>query len=522
MPHPKAWRLPEPENDEDFEVLCVDLYAAWKKPKIAPERFGRSGQKQHGLDFVLDLDDGLHGYQCKCTRTLDLAVVEEELAKTASFPAPLSTFGVLTTAPRNARLQEQVYALSQARRRRGEFPVGIMFWESICDRLAEHIEVLKHHFAHIVPDLDDLLQARARRLDDEFPGTTVSYHSAPGRTTVTVHPGPDGVPMKATLFGKEVFERFEESMDTGKSATFTDEEFSLVLPEAIEQVLGRRVLGEGRRGTVTITPSVNGSEERARLLIQPLSAHHTVQIFDRKGRRSPEGLPATLTIIQGGIKRIRVHVAVDGMPLAVIIENDGSSRGTFHIDGSYLGQPVGVALAAERHLQLLTAGAYVGVYAQTIHFAFRSDPRSTTNGPLEMLEGLDELAELTDWEINVPDVVDAEDARTCTELTELFTHGRRLAGRGGKAHIRIETDEQLKKFRDLLASDTKAISSTIVENERDITVFGQTFRLPSIRTTVARVEISESDSLRIMATTELPMEIDVLIPDDVDLIQEIA
>lgn len=522
MPDPKAWRLPEPENDADFEVLCVALYKAYKKPRVEPERFGRKGQKQHGLDFVLDLAHGLDGYQCKCTRTIELDVVEAELAGTATFPGTLSSFTVLTTAPRDAKLQADVYALSQARRKRGEFPVGIVFWETLCDLLAEHIDVLKAHFEHLVPDLDDLLQGRARRLDREFPGTTVSYHPAPGKTDVTLHPGPDGVPLTGTFFGKDVHERFKGAMRTGRPATFSQEEFDLRFPAAVEQALGRRIVEPGGVRTLTITPSINGARLPARLLVEPIAAHHTVAIFVRRGTKSAEGAPATVTIIECGTDRLLMRVEADTIPLAITIEQVGEVPVMFRFDRPYAGEPVARALAAERLLQKVNAGAYVGVFCGKAHWAIRTDRHEDAGSPLGTLEGLNELMDLADWDMLVPDAVGPEDAEDVADLLDLFRQRRRVVGRGGSAHIVVDSLERIQTLRDFLTAATKPLTSEMEQDAMDIVLLGQTFRLPPIRRTIARIEIPEESATRIMSATGPPVEIDILIPDDVEVVEELG
>jgi hypothetical protein len=170
MPDRKGWRLVEPEDDVVFEKVCLDLFNVYKRPRIEPARFGRNGQAQHGVDFVLELADGPHGYQCKRTRTLSYAEVSAELEKTRRFRPALRTFTLLTTASRDARVQEKVYTLNERRRREGKFAVGLLYWDDIRDRLAEFPEVLRAHFPDLAPDLDDLLQGERTQARSRLPG----------------------------------------------------------------------------------------------------------------------------------------------------------------------------------------------------------------------------------------------------------------------------------------------------------------------------------------------------------------
>lgn len=81
MPSPKGWDLPPPEHAQEFEVLCLELMAAIRNPVVPATLYGRSGQRQHGLDFVLQLRDGLHGYQCKRVKAFTIEQLRAELKK---------------------------------------------------------------------------------------------------------------------------------------------------------------------------------------------------------------------------------------------------------------------------------------------------------------------------------------------------------------------------------------------------------------------------------------------------------
>jgi hypothetical protein len=151
MPHPKGWDIPPPEHHQDFEVLCLDVLKAMKRPLVEPNLYGRSGQAQHGVDFTLQLADGLHGYQCKRVEGFTMAEFEAEVAKTARFPNPLISYTVLTTTENDARLQDAVHAISGKRVATGLFPVGIVFWPTIRDRLVAYKDVFREHYPEMAP-----------------------------------------------------------------------------------------------------------------------------------------------------------------------------------------------------------------------------------------------------------------------------------------------------------------------------------------------------------------------------------
>lgn len=129
-------------------MLCLELLRAMKRPLVEPNLYGRSGQSQHGVDFTLQLTDGLHGYQCKRVDSFTIDEFEAELAKTGTFPNPLRSWTVLATAPNDARLLDEVATLSLRRADSVSFPVTVVFWSTIRDWLADHPAVALAHYGH--------------------------------------------------------------------------------------------------------------------------------------------------------------------------------------------------------------------------------------------------------------------------------------------------------------------------------------------------------------------------------------
>lgn len=520
MPDPKGWRLPEPEDDVAFEVICLDLFKAYKRPLVEPERFGRSGQAQHGVDFVLELPDGPHGYQCKCTRKLSFAAIEAEVQKSASFRAPLRSFTILTTAARDARVQERVSSMNLDRRRAGQFLVTVIHWESIQDLLAEHIEILKFHYPELTPDLVDLLQARARRLDREFPGSTLSYEARPGSTNVTLHPGPGGIPFKATFFGRDVHDRLLEARRDGRSVVIGAGEFDLRLPDALAFLVPG-----GRPARMEMRPAINGRSGRIRLLVQPQGAHHTLAMFSRRGRGSAEGVCATMTAIEVGTHRSLVEVQPDGLPLKLTIEmregDDGSRAGGCDVAMSQVGARAAAALLAERIVQTLYCGSYVGVFTpegDTI-FAFEAPavPEWGTEN-LEQLELLADLAMAADWDLRVPDYTSADELARAASLLELFTEGRAAVGRGGRLRWTVTSPSAVAMLRERLDGMSVRASSP----PQPIDLWGQTFWVPATRFTALRAELTEASREALLTATDPPVSIELVVPDSVDVVEELV
>lgn len=147
MPSPPTTDLPRPRSWDEFEDICVDvLRRTWEDPYIV--RNGKSGQNQYGVDcYGLPRHLGgasanrYAGAQCKETDELTIEVVKEEVEKAKGFRPGLTEFLIMTTAPRDARLQESV------RTQRWPFDrVHVSFWDDISLELSGYDDLLKKHF----------------------------------------------------------------------------------------------------------------------------------------------------------------------------------------------------------------------------------------------------------------------------------------------------------------------------------------------------------------------------------------
>jgi hypothetical protein len=78
--------------------------------------------------------------QCKVTQELTLKVVNEEVERAATFAPKPAEYLIMTTAVRDAGLQEQV------RTQEWPFRVHVMFWEDISLDLSGHHDLLRKHF----------------------------------------------------------------------------------------------------------------------------------------------------------------------------------------------------------------------------------------------------------------------------------------------------------------------------------------------------------------------------------------
>jgi hypothetical protein len=147
MPSPPTTDLPRPKSWDEFEDICTDvLKRTWGDPYVV--RHGRLGQRQSGVDcygFPKHLGGAnskkYAGAQCKETDTLTIDIVIEEVEKARKFTPGLTEYLLMTTAPRDATLQESI--------RTQHWPfdrVHVMFWDDISLELSGHDDLLLKHF----------------------------------------------------------------------------------------------------------------------------------------------------------------------------------------------------------------------------------------------------------------------------------------------------------------------------------------------------------------------------------------
>lgn len=117
-----SYQLPPPNDAEQFERLVCDiLRRVYEDPGV--ERFGRSGQSQHGIDGFSPAGPGVR-FQCKLKdtrydsderlRDTLLGEIEKELEKTRGLSERPRRFIFATTFKNDRQLQQKASSLSEA------------------------------------------------------------------------------------------------------------------------------------------------------------------------------------------------------------------------------------------------------------------------------------------------------------------------------------------------------------------------------------------------------------------------
>ena len=139
MPQPHTAKLPEPKSADEFEEMCVEALRI--RLGVPAQRNGRSGQRQDGVDIIARTGAVYVGAQCKNTNSLDATTVRSLAAAARAFKPTLVSFLVLTTLPRDARLQEDVRV--HFHKHPEPFTVDVIFWEDLVAHLTSDRAVVE-------------------------------------------------------------------------------------------------------------------------------------------------------------------------------------------------------------------------------------------------------------------------------------------------------------------------------------------------------------------------------------------
>lgn len=156
MPTASTSDLPKPKSWDEFEDITWEIYKRKWHDNHA-QKYGRSGQAQNGIDiYGRQNSSGKYiGVQCKRyeDNKLNQQIIKEEIVKAECFSPPLSEYIIATTASRDTKLQDFVRSLNEERGSENKFAVYIVFWEDICNDLADtnNRDLLKKYYSEWEP-----------------------------------------------------------------------------------------------------------------------------------------------------------------------------------------------------------------------------------------------------------------------------------------------------------------------------------------------------------------------------------
>lgn len=134
----------EPVNWNDFEDLVCDIAREeYRNPNF--QRYGRQGQRQHGIDIFGLTDNGVIGIQCKrLEEKLTTKLVREIIEEAREFKPPLAILVIATTAKRDTETVDELTKPNGEPNK--PFETVIWYWEEIVNLIKKHPRIIDWHF----------------------------------------------------------------------------------------------------------------------------------------------------------------------------------------------------------------------------------------------------------------------------------------------------------------------------------------------------------------------------------------
>lgn len=469
--------LPTPANHQDFERLCADVYEARLRPTRQVQRLGRSGQKQHGLDFVVSVGDLRHGFQCKRVAALSPTAVEGELSKVARYPNRLDSYTVLTTAKPDVAVQSREFTVVVRGR---TLQVDIVWWEKLSAQIQEDLHVLKRYYPTFFPGLDVLHGSLIARVLRDLPSLSVNVAVGNRGTAVSLEGGLGPVHLEFTQPGGEALVR--QAFRRGGGVTLKGSALRVRFHDAIERLLKDLGMGTttGAVGTVTLRHQFEGASFPVDIVVVDKKAYPDAKAFMEEGQFAPGALRGTMTIRRMGTAEFELGVTAAAIPVEFVLRHEAGAHATaidftFHHGGTNLP----AILAAEDFLDRLQQPSYFGVFSPE---GALLDGGELPGGlvperyPREVIELVRCLARIVGRPVTLPIEWSRSEVDEARALRDLFQRGR--ARRGALTFGLTVRDDAVASLNRMLESPGPWILQ-VPREPRTVRVFGVDVPVPA-------------------------------------------
>ncbi len=173
-----SYQVPAPKTWQEFETLCWDLWKEiWQDPNA--QKNGRQGQVQNGVDLWgnPNQEEAYAGVQCKGKDSYTNGILTEEeirdeVKKAKNFQPQISQYIIVTTGPKDAKVEELARKISVEHLKLGLFSVTAMGWVDVVDRLSSFPHLIEKYYPGLGPvtaaikeDIDEIKQSTQALLE---------------------------------------------------------------------------------------------------------------------------------------------------------------------------------------------------------------------------------------------------------------------------------------------------------------------------------------------------------------------
>lgn len=140
-------QVPPPKDHDAFEDLVLDVYSRHFCTDN-PQRFGRNGQSQFGVDVVGFVPPkGLLGIQCKHYKEgLSVKDVDDVVAKADGFIPKLQELEIAVSTERDVLITQHVLSITSKRKADGFAAVHVRFWPDILNWLMDFPDLVYKYY----------------------------------------------------------------------------------------------------------------------------------------------------------------------------------------------------------------------------------------------------------------------------------------------------------------------------------------------------------------------------------------
>jgi hypothetical protein len=163
-----AKQIAPPKYWQEFEDLCRAIFRHVWNDDTATKN-GRTGQQQHGTDISGRPrgSDGFHGVQCKDKDTIlgsevTQAEFDAEITKAEKFKPAFQRWALVSTAAKNAKMEEYARKRSAERESEGKFGVQVLFWKDLQSLIASYPDVIDQFYPDQSPRALRIMERGAR------------------------------------------------------------------------------------------------------------------------------------------------------------------------------------------------------------------------------------------------------------------------------------------------------------------------------------------------------------------------